>query len=144
MFLEFKENTSDSKKGIPLIPTNAIAGLSSGSISIKENDIQQYYNVPDFTNVDFMIRVKGSSMYPKYNSGDVVACRLINDSKFLQWNKVHIVATKDQGVLIKRLKQSNDDDCLLAVSDNQSYDPFNIPKEEILNIALVIGVIRVE
>lgn len=132
------------KKGTPLIPVNAFAGLSHGNVSIMEQDIMERYLVPDFTNVDFMIRIKGSSMYPKYNSGDVVACKMINSESFLQWNKVHVIATKEQGVLIKRIDISEKEDCIKAVSDNEKYKPFDIPKDEILNIALVTGVIRLE
>ena len=132
------------KQGIPLIPCEAVAGISAGSVSVMEHDIMEYYVVPDFHNVDFMIRVKGLSMHPTYNSGDVIACRMITDSKFLQWNKVHVIATKEQGVLVKRIKKSKEDDCILAISDNKDYDPFDIPKEEILNIALVVGTIRQE
>src|SRR5690606_11046197 len=132
------------KWGIPMIPTEAFAGMGGGDVTIKDQDIQDRYVIPDFVNVDFMIRVSGSSMYPKYNSGDVVACKMINENSFIQWNKVHVVATREQGVLIKRLRKSDDSDCLLAVSDNPDYDAFNIPKKEILNIALVTGVIRIE
>jgi len=129
---------------IPLIPTEAFAGLGGGEVSIKESDIQDHYVVPEFTNVDFMIRIKGSSMYPKYNSGDVVACKMITDSNFIQWNKVHVISSTIQGTLIKRLKKSTKENHLLAVSDNPSYDPFDIPEDEIINIALVTGVIRLE
>lgn len=30
------------------------------------------------------------------------------------------------------------------ISDNKSYDPFNVPLEEITGIAIVSGVIRLE
>ncbi len=139
-----KDSQVIPKQGIPLIPCEAVAGISAGSVSVMEHDIMEYYVVPDFHNVDFMIRVKGLSMHPTYNSGDVIACRMITDSKFLQWNKVHVIATKEQGVLVKRINQSKKDNCILAVSDNQDYAPFDIPKEEILNIALVVGTIRQE
>jgi len=141
---EAKASYNVKSKEIPLIPIEAMAGLKPEDVSISEQDIMERYVVPDFTDIDFMIRVKGSSMYPKYNSGDVVACKVINEKSFIQWNKVHVIATREQGVLIKRLKTSDDNECLLAISDNKSYDPFNIPKSEILNIALVKGVIRLE
>lgn len=140
-----KKAAVKSENGISLIPTDAFAGLSSGDVSINDYDIQDRYVIPDFNGeVDFMIRVKGSSMYPKYNSGDVVACKMIVESQFIQWNKVHVIATKEQGVLIKRLKKCQKNQCMLAISDNPKYDPFEIPKDEILNLALVIGVIRLE
>ena len=132
------------KKGIPLVSIEDIGGFGSSDFSIRDQDIQDRYIVPDFTNIDFMIRVKGSSMYPKYNSGDIVACRIINNSEFIQWNKVHVIATNEQGMLIKRIKEGRDNDVLKIVSDNKDYDSFFLPKNEITGMALVIGVIRLE
>ncbi len=129
---------------IPLISTEAYAGYGAGEVSIKDEDIQDRYIISEFSNVDFMIKIQGSSMYPKFSSGDVVACKIITDSKFIQGNKVHIFSTREQGVLIKRLKKSENPECFLVVSDNLNYDPFDIPKEEILNLAIVTGVIRLE
>jgi phage repressor protein C with HTH and peptisase S24 domain len=131
---------------IPFVSVNAIGGFGNSEFSIAEQDVKDYYVIPKFKDrkIDFMIEVCGSSMYPKYNSGDVVACRAINESSFIQWNKVHIIATEDQGILIKRLKKSKSEDCLLAVSDNKDYEPFDIPLKEITGIAIVVGVIRLE
>jgi phage repressor protein C with HTH and peptisase S24 domain len=132
------------KDGIPLIGLDVAAGFGTTDFAINESDIQSMYVVPDFENIDFMIRVKGSSMYPKYSSGDIIACRKLNDSKFIQWNKCYVIATIEQGLLIKRIRQCDKVDFLLAVSDNKEYQPFEIPKTEITGIALVIGVIRLE
>lgn len=133
-------------KGIPLVTIRAIAGLGNAEFNIKESDVKATYVVPKFNGrkVDFMIEVYGSSMYPKYNSGDVVACTIIRESSFIQWNKVHVIATREQGILVKRLKQADEPCMFLAVSDNKEYPPFLLPKEEITGIALVVGVIRLE
>lgn len=127
-----------------MVSMEVAAGFGSSDFAIREEDIQAHYIVPDFNGIDFMIRVKGSSMYPKYSSGDIIACRKLHDSKFIQWNKCYVIATKEQGLLVKRIKQSPTPEALLAVSDNKEYDPFEIPKEEITGIALVVGVIRLE
>ena len=131
---------------IPLVSIAAVADFGSGEFIIEERGIRAYYVVPKFNDqkIDFMIEITGSSMYPKYNSGDVVACKIIKKSAFLQWNKVHVVATQEQGVLIKRLKQGIDDNCFLVISDNEDCDPFEISKNEITWLALVVGVIRLE
>lgn len=132
------------KNLVPLLPIEAIAGFGVGDWTVHESDIQEKYLVPDFNGIDFMIKVKGSSMYPKYNSGDIVACRKINWQSFIQWNKPHVIATKEQGIIIKRINVSKEDNFYTLVSDNQAYPPFDIPKEEITGIALIIGVIRLE
>jgi hypothetical protein bfra3_16308 len=143
-------NTETSKeesvKGIPLVNATAIGGYGNNVFSFEERDVKDYYVIPKFKHkqVDFMIEVEGSSMYPKYNSGDVVACRIIKERNFIQWNKTHVIATREQGIIIKRIKPSDAPNSLLMVSDNESYDPFNVPEEEIEGLAIVVGVIRLE
>ena len=146
------ENTStetskeESVKGIPLVNATAIGGYGNNVFSFEERDVKDYYVIPKFKHkqVDFMIEVEGSSMYPKYNSGDVVACHIIKERNFIQWNKTHVIATRKQGIIIKRIKPSDAPNSLLMVSDNESYDPFNVPEEEIEGLAIVVGVIRLE
>lgn len=131
--------------GVPLIPIDAMAGFGTGAVQVMDYDTQTYI-VPEFTelNVDFMIRVKGSSMYPKYNSGDLVACKkLCMQDMFFQWNKVYVLDT-EQGAIIKRIKKGEDQEHILLISENVNYDPFELHISKIFAIALVVGVIRLE
>lgn len=133
------------KAGIPLIPIEAMAGLSSGDATVLEVDSERYL-VPEFKNkADFMIRLSGTSMSPKYYNGDVVACRKIPKDTFIQWGKVYIMDTV-QGALCKRLFPSEKgEDFIKVVSDNPSYPAFEMHKEnDIRALAIVIGVIRLE
>jgi phage repressor protein C with HTH and peptisase S24 domain len=134
----------NSYAGVPLIPVEAMAGFGEGDASVMEYDIAERYVVPDFNNqVDFMIRVKGSSMYPKYSSGDVVACKKIPTQTFFQWNKVYVMDTV-QGPLVKRIAKSANEECVTCVSENPKYEPFDLPKSEIRSLSIVLGVIRLE
>lgn len=135
---------SDSPtEGIPLIPISAMAGAFTGEQTVLEYECERFV-VPTFKGAEFLISVKGSSMYPKYNSGDIVACkRLPMDDIFFQWNKVYVLDT-DQGPLIKRVKPGSDKEHVLIVSDNEHYEPFELPLDRIYHVALVIGVIRLE
>ena len=130
-------------EGIPLIPIDAMAGALTGEQTVLEYECERYV-VPVFKGADFLIPVKGSSMYPKYSSGDIVACQRVPMSDlFFQWNKVYVIDTC-QGALIKRIKPGSDKDHVLIVSDNEKYDPFELPYSAINAVALVIGVIRLE
>ena len=133
-------------KPIPFVEQRVVAGFGNADFSIADRDVKDYYVVPKFKHhkIDFMIEIYGSSMYPKYNSGDVVACRIIRESKFIQWNKVHVIATSEQGLLVKRIKKGPSITSITVISDNPNYDPFDIPIEEITGIAIVVGVIRIE
>ena len=135
--------TNSPTEGIPLIPLSAMAGALTSAQTVLEHECDRYV-VPAFKGADFLIQVKGSSMYPKYSSGDIVACqRVTMDKLFFQWNKVYVIDT-DQGALIKRIKPGHDKDHVLIVSDNEKYDPFELPCSSIYAVALVIGVIRLE
>jgi len=128
--------------GVPLIPITGFAGF--GGKTFDDLQIEHYYDVPEFKQADFLMRIKGNSMYPKYSSGDIVACAIIEETLFFQWNKIYAIYTNSQGVLVKRVKPSKIADHILLISDNTQYDPFNVPVSDIIKIALVIGVIRVE
>lgn len=135
--------TTKAGEGIPLIPAEAMAGALSGEQTVLDYECERYV-VPVFKGADFLIQVKGSSMYPKYSSGDIVACHRVPLSGiFFQWNKVYVLDT-DQGALIKRIKPGSTPDTLLIVSDNPKYDPFELSLASIHAVALVIGVIRLE
>lgn len=134
---------SESNEGIPLIPINAMAGAFTGDQSVMEYECDRYI-IPSFKGADFLIGVKGSSMYPRYNSGDIVACKRLDiHDLFFQWNKVYVLDT-DQGALIKRVKPGSDKEHILIVSDNKDYEPFELAIDHIYHIALVVGIIRVE
>ena len=135
--------TDNPEEGIPLIPVSAMAGALSGEQTVLEYECDRYV-VPVFRGADFLIPVKGSSMYPKYSSGDIVACKRVNMSGlFFQWGKVYVIDT-DQGGLIKRIKRGSDPDHILIVSDNESYEPFELPLSSVHSVAIVLGVIRLE
>ena len=130
-------------KGIPLIPLPAMAGFLKGSADLDRNDIEWYY-VPAFSDYTFLIRVKGDSMYPRYLSGDIVACREVHDTgTFFQWGKAYVLDT-DQGVVLKRIRRSERPDHILCVSDNPDYEPFDVPVSSIYHLAIVRGLIREE
>jgi phage repressor protein C with HTH and peptisase S24 domain len=142
----FTEASKKTQGAIPLVSEKAVGGFASEHFSIKEKDVLAYYVIPKFRQlgVDFMIEVIGDSMIPRLYPGDIIACSIIHNSKFIQWNKPHLIATREQGLIVKRLRKSMEKDCLLAVSDNHEYDPFDIPKDEIVGIARIVGVIHLE
>jgi phage repressor protein C with HTH and peptisase S24 domain len=138
--------STGSVNSIPLIPIEAIAGKgNNGEIQIKESDIIDGYVIPEFTQrgVEYIIRVSGSSMYPKYSSGDLLGCKSVKDTSFFQWGKIYVLDT-DQGPMVKRLFPTDREDCLECRSDNKEYPPFIIYKSSIYNIAIVVGVLRLE
>lgn len=124
---------------IPLLPFDAVAGTLSENIT---NDFSETIPIPTTINgrADFAIRVDGDSMYPRYISGDVLFVKKITDPTFLQWGKVYVLATT-QGCIVKRLYPSRSNDAAITChSENTvNYPDYDIPREEITAVGLVIG-----
>lgn len=140
---EVAHQTDNPKEGIPLIPISAMAGFLTGEQTILEYECERYV-VPAFKGADFLIPVKGASMQPTYVSGDIVACQHVPmGGIFFQWNKPYVLDTV-QGALIKRVKPGSDKQHIRLISDNESYDSFELSISDIHAVALVIGMIRLE
>lgn len=127
---------------LPLIPWEAFAG--PGLPTYEDIRIEDYYTVAEFKNSDFLIRVKGDSMTPKFNGGDLVACKKVSETYFLQWGRVYVIYTNSQGIMIKRVEPSQKDGYIQCVSDNPRYAPFDVPMDDIVSIALVNGAITLD
>ena len=128
---------------IPLIPVEVMAGYMKG-----EQNVQPYeyimYQLPSFSHCDFLVTVSGDSMTPRYNGGDIVACKKLSlQDIFFQWGRVYVVNTS-QGALIKKVERGSSDETITLVSENEAYGPFEIRREMIYDIALVCGVIKKE
>lgn len=139
----FRENSeiySSNKLYIPLISNELFAKLNSNKLNIEDNDVIATYKVPEFNDIDFLLNIQGTTNYPEFNNGNIIACKIIHELNFIQPDKIHVIATKNQGVFIKKIQTSKNNDSIVAISDN-NYS-FEIPKNEILNIALIIGVIK--
>ena len=128
---------------MPLIPYDAFAGY--GEFTYGDMPIENYYIINEFNTADFLIRVKGDSMYPKYNSGDLIACKKVNEITFWQWHRIYAICTKNQGILIKRVEEFRENPAYITlVSENPKYKPFEIHEDEIIDVALVLGAIILE
>ena len=129
---------------IPLLPMEAVAG--PGVPVYNDLPIENYYAVSEFKSSDFLIRVTGDSMTPKFTGGDIVACKKVDvrNLQFLQWGRIYVLYTDSQGVMIKRVQPSEKEDCIKCVSDNTKYAPFDVPFVDIVSLALVNGSISLE
>ena len=137
----------ESAVSLPLIPLDAVAGLPGDDNDGVLFDSCERYTIPEFSakGAQYLIRVSGTSMLPKYNNGDILACRKIDEITFFQWGKVYVMDTR-QGMLVKNvLPDKSNPDNVLCVSENKSeFPPFSLPKEEIRSLSIVVGVIGVE
>ena len=124
----------------PRIPFEAAAGSLSVAIgSATRSDCEQIPVVPTFPRYDFTIVTRGDSMLPDFHSGDELACAFVKESSFIQWGRAHVLDTA-QGIVLKKIFDKNHN--ILCRSINSDYPDFEVPKDEIYHIAIVVGLIR--
>ena len=138
MFLSEGQNAEI--RTVPRIPYDAEAGRLTDAVDgVTEFQCERVPVITAFPKYDFTIRVTGRSMEPIYFAGDEVACLRVNESRFLQWGRVHVLDT-DQGVVIKRIYDNGDS--IRCASFNPEYPDFDVPKSDIRSYNLVVGALR--
>lgn len=134
-------STNDNEPRMrPRIPYDAAAGTLTDTIEgVTKYQCEQLPVISAFPKYDFTIRITGDSMEPDYHSGDEVACLRVDEKRYLQWGRVHVLDTT-QGVVVKRIY--DDGDKIKCKSNNPKYPDFSIPKDDIRSYNLVVGSLR--
>lgn len=122
----------------PHIPSEAAAGSLVGfADAVTLHDCERRPVVRQFPSYDYTIVIKGDSMEPKYEGGDEIAIRRVMD--FMEWGKVYVLNTRD-GAVIKRIYDAGDN--YRCVSYNEAYPDFLVPKESVVSVFRVVGLLR--
>ena len=123
----------------PRLPMTVAAGTLVGfADSVHLYDCEMRPVITVLPPYDYTMIVNGNSMEPKYESGDEIAIRKVQD--FIEWGKTHVLDTRD-GAVLKRLYDAGD--AFRCVSYNPDYPDFNISKEDVFGVYKVVGQIRI-
>jgi len=101
-----------------------------------------YIQIPHFEDCDTSFPLWGDSMWPLYQSGQIVMCK-----EFLPWRdyvpygEVFLVVT-DSLRTVKYVKPASSEDKYLLVSENPHFDSFEISKEHIRRMFIVKGSVK--
>lgn len=140
---EFEYVNNDNGGKVPLVHELSFATLDPDDPTSVQAD--EHYYIKEFRNADFMMRVAGDNMYPKYKPGDLIACRHHCYTNFYQWGKVYALLTCHQGILIGRVFEHHQNKIFVTLkSENPSYPEWEIPIDEIARAAVVIGSISLD
>lgn len=135
-----KGETVAAEETRPRLPMYAAAGsLSAFATSALARDCEQVPVIHALPNYDYTMIIKGDSMEPKFEGGDEIAIRKVND--VIEWGKVYVLDTSD-GAVVKRLYDNGDK--FRCVSYNNSYPDFMVSKENVFGVYKVVGLIRYE
>lgn len=133
-----EEKATIEKNLRPHIPITAQAGSLVGiGETITRNGCEMRPVIPGFPAYMATIPVHGDSMEPEYHNGDVLAVTKVDS--FVQWGKTYVLDTRE-GVVIKKLYE--DDKGMRCVSFNDNYPDFIVPRQDIIGIWRIVGMLR--
>lgn len=129
---------------VPLYDLYAFAGLVPANVEEHEPDELVY--VQSVPLCDGAMRVKGNSMYPKLENGDMVLYKTTQSRRGgLFFGEMYVVAYIEDGeehIVIKYVDESPKDGYYTLRSANPEYAPWDIPRDSVRQLAIVKASIR--
>lgn len=130
---------------IPIYDINAAANLNT----LFTNDRQHLLGeivIPNAPACDGAIYVRGDSMFPIVNNGDMVAYKKVNNLDYLRSGVMYLVDCQIDGddfLVVKYVKWEERDVTLRLISYNKLHEDMVIPASAVRAIALVKIVVSI-
>lgn len=111
---------TSGRENVVMVPVKARAGYLSGAGDVEYIKKLPTYSLPGLKSGTFrMFEVEGLSMYPTLSSGDVVICSNVEQLQDIRDDRLHVIVTKNEGIVVKRvLNRLVKDGKLILKSDN--------------------------
>ncbi|MBL7559855.1 LexA family transcriptional regulator [Olleya sp. YSTF-M6] len=125
----------DNENLIEVVPVKASAGYLAGYDDPEYIEQLQKIKLPFLpTGKHRAFPIKGDSMLPM-KDGTFVIGQFIEDRSDIKNGKTYVLVTLNDGMVYKRVYNTIDlNNSLLLKSDNKSYDNYNVPINEVLEI----------
>jgi transcriptional regulator with XRE-family HTH domain len=104
---------------------------------------QYYLHDPRFRDCDFGAIITGDSMHSEIRHGDFVACKEVTDTRFIVYGDIYYVVASNGLETCKYVNMDpNDPNILLLVPKNEKLSPSPLPKDMLLKLYKVRGIVR--
>lgn len=129
------QKMANGRADIPFVPVKAAAGYLAGYSDPEFIDELNTFTLPMLSGGEYRaFEIVGDSMMPT-PSGSVIVGEKVQNLDDLKSNNTYIVVSKTDGIVYKRvLKNNRQKNKFTLVSDNPSYQPYNIGADEILEL----------
>lgn len=133
-----KSQTSpiNEKNLTPLYDFNAMTGIMSGA---KPAPLDYIY-IPNVSSCDGATVVRGNSMAPRLQAGDIVLFKVVKDKKGIYWGEMYLVLFNLAGidyVVLQYLKKSESESFVRLSGYDSTSSPQEIPFDSIKALAMV-------
>jgi len=121
---------------ISFVPVKAAAGYLAGYADEEFIDELNTFTLPMLGGGQYRaFEIIGDSMLPTPSGSVIVGQKVINDLEEIRNNQAYIVVSRNEGIVYKRIVKNNRaKNKLTMVSDNPTYQPYNINAEDIIEL----------
>lgn len=140
---QITNHTNKGKKGEGLVPFYEI-DFAAGEIELIDDhghgQPKYFIDIPEFSGCT-AFRVYNESMEPLIKSGSIVFGTVVPEWNIhLEYGQVYGIVCTDKRRYMKYVRKStHPDKTLLLVSENSSYDAFEVPRNKIASVWLIHG-----
>lgn len=138
---------TEGNENVVMVPVRARAGYLSGYSDPEFMAKLPAYRLPGLNNGTFrLFEVEGLSMYPTLHGGDMVIGSIVEQLRDIRDDRLYVVVTKNEGVVVKRvLNRLQKDGKLILKSDNYKdrdmYPPIVADPGDIIEVWYATGFI---
>jgi transcriptional regulator with XRE-family HTH domain len=129
------QKMAGGRTDIPFVPVKAAAGYLAGYADPEFVDELNTFTLPMLTGGDYRaFEIVGDSMMPT-PSGSVIVGERVQNLEEVKTNQTYIVVSKTDGIVYKRMMKNNrQKNKFTLVSDNPSYQPYQVNAEDIVEV----------
>ena len=129
--------------GLPMYNTPITATFVETYRDDRLYQPQYYLHDPRFRDCDFGAIITGDSMHSEIRHGDFVACKEVTDTRFIVYGDIYYIVASNG---LETCKYVNIDpanpDNLLLVPKNDKLSPSPLPKDMLVRLYKVRGIVR--
>jgi phage repressor protein C with HTH and peptisase S24 domain len=140
--------SDDTKLDLPLtehktnILFSSISAFASSTVDVGVHEGSEQFYIPGMQGEHIAFYIKGESMTPTIDDGDMVICRSLEPHERIIENEIYAIVTNNGNVMVKRvqkiLNKHRQLQQLKLISDNYlEHDPFTIPINEVRKLLKV-------
>jgi transcriptional regulator with XRE-family HTH domain len=120
---------------IQIVPIKAAAGYLAGYADPEFLDELNTFTLPMLAPGTYRaFEIVGDSMLPT-PSGSVIVGEKVEDMEQVKSNQTYVVVSRNEGIVYKRvLKNNKSKTKLTMVSDNTSYQPYNMNADDVIEV----------
>jgi phage repressor protein C with HTH and peptisase S24 domain len=130
-----------AKRGIPFYEVDVFGGTVA-NFGDNDHGPSQYIDLMKYRGCNVSYLLKGNSMVPMINNGDLVLAKWVEDTTIINYGDVYLVVMAEMSVT-KILRKGSGDNKLKLLSVNATeYDEFEIDKQHIIRLAKVKATLK--